>query len=145
MKDIKIELRTTISAEAIHAAINGLAGRTSSLTISEQAVVATPPMSALASRARSAPDHGHAELIYLTAAGKTRTIDVEKSIYKNNIHDIEAFLARRRHRGSWGYALKKAILYARKHGQSAELDFNGSLQIAEQRHTFDPARHTGNY
>jgi len=31
---------------------------------------------------------------------------------------IEGFLARRRHRGSWRFALKKAILYARKRSQT---------------------------
>jgi hypothetical protein len=144
MKDIKVELRTTISAEAIHAAINALSGRTSRLTISEQAVETPRALTASVARQRRVLGLRHAELVYLTATGKTRTIDVEKSIYKNNISDIEGFLAPQRRRGSWRFSLKKAILYARKNGQAEEPDSNGSLATPDQRHTFDDP-HAGNY
>jgi len=127
MKEIKIELRTTIPAAAIHAALAELSdrcvGRTESIAISEQAV-ALPARATAATGRRLQPDHRHAELIYHTDAGKTRTIDVDRSLRQNGITEIDAFLGLAQRRGSWEHALKKAALHKRRLATG-----NGSLPL----------------
>ena len=131
MKEIKIELRTTIPAAAIHAALAELSdrcvGRTESIAISEQAVALPARAGVQPAKARRKNGTRHAELAYQLGSGKTSTIDVGGSLDKRGITDIDAFVAKSYPQASWRYSLKKAILYNRRKGVPG--NGNGGLPL----------------